>query len=82
MDLFAASRLGPGHVNDLARAAFDEDVTVFAQSRTLDAGGCRQVRRGRLQNLMVFLARHFVVVDVSRREKKGRGGRGSRGDRR
>ena len=31
---------------------------------------------------MVFLVRHFVVVDVSRREKKERTGRGSRGDRR
>lgn len=48
------SSLGGRHVNDLARAALDDDVTVLAQSRALHREGQRRAGVGRLEGVLML----------------------------
>ena len=53
--------LGGGHVNDLARTALDDDVSVFAQSRALGGVGEGGTGTCLLELvLMSLVVRHFV----------------------
>jgi len=53
--------LGGGHVDDLARATFDDNVTILAEGRALHGEGQRSTRGCRLECLMVALiVGHFL----------------------
>lgn len=47
--------LGGGHVDDLARATLDHNVTVLTQSRTLHGVSGRRTGVGRLEGNIVLL---------------------------
>lgn len=46
--------LGGGHVDDLAGAALDHDVTVLAQSRALHGVGRRRTSVGGLEGVLML----------------------------
>lgn len=46
--------LGGRHVDDLARAALDDDVTVLTQSRALHGEGRRRAGVGRLEGVIML----------------------------
>lgn len=48
------SSLGGRHVDNLARAALDNDVTVLAQSRALHGEGQRRAGVGRLEGVIML----------------------------
>lgn len=58
--------LGGGHVDDLAGAALDNDVTVLAQSRALHGVGGRRAGIGRLEGNVVLLFNLLVWVVLKR----------------
>lgn len=58
--------LGGGHVDNLARAALDNDVTVLAQSRALHGVGGRRAGIGRVEGDIVLLFILLVWVVLKR----------------
>ena len=67
--------LGGGHVNDLARTALDDDVSVFAQSRALGGVGEGGTGTCLLELvLMSLVVRHFVEEKVGGRRRVTVGG--------
>jgi len=79
--------LGGRHVDDLARAALDDDVAVLSQGRTLHGEGGRCTGIGRIEGVLMLLKGImvscqvfivFVVVDFGRYARKAnlvRGGK-------
>jgi len=55
--------LGGGHVNDLARAVLDDDVTVLTQSRALHGVGGRGTGISRVEGNVVLVS-HYERVGV------------------
>ena len=53
--------LGGGHVNDLARAAFDDDVTVLPQGRALHGEGGRGASIGGIEGMLMLLIQSSAV---------------------
>ena len=48
------ARLGSGHIDDLAWATFDDNVTVLSQGGTLHRKGGRGARIGRLEGVLML----------------------------
>ena len=72
--------LGGGHLDDLARTALDDDVTVLPQSRALHGEGARGTGISRLEGdlVLVIMSASRVLPDSSRggawcTRKEGRG---------
>jgi len=59
--------LGGGHIDDFARTAFDDDVTVLTQGRALHRKGSGRSGRGLLEGVVVLLifVKHFEHKKVA-----------------
>ena len=64
------SSLGSGHINDFARAAFDNNVSVFPKCRALHGEGQRGPSTGLLEGLVVLLViGHFEGELLDKKQK-------------
>lgn len=59
--------LGGRHVDNLARAALDDDVTVLTQSRALHREGRRRTSVGRLEGVIMLRDMHISIKDQVKR---------------
>lgn len=62
--------LGSGHVNDLARPALDNNVTVLPESGTLHREGLGSPGTGGLESLVVLLLSHFECINLELKSKR------------
>lgn len=62
--------LGSGHVNDLARPALDDNVTVLPESGTLHREGLGSPGTGGLESLVVLLLSHFECINLELKSKE------------
>lgn len=58
------SSLGGRHVDNLARAALDNDVTILAQSRALHGEGQRRAGVGRLEGVIMLEKKALAKVAI------------------
>jgi len=59
--------LGGAHIDDFARAAFDDDVTVLTQGRALHRVSSRRSSRGLLEGVVIVL---LIVVGHLEHKKR------------